>query len=179
MSSVDIERMDRWPDSDLAALRDLSAAVYPPGEAESWPGRAIYWATPEWGVKVTDDGDDLVCYAGLLIRDASHDGRPVRIGGVGGVKTHPLHRRAGHAAAAMREARRFFAEVGAVDFGLLVCDDSLIPYYRRLGWEVFDGDMLTEQPAGTVKFTFNRVMVLPVAGPAPHRGVIDLKGPPW
>ncbi|MGH8945087.1 MAG: GNAT family N-acetyltransferase [Acidimicrobiia bacterium] len=179
MSSVDIERMHRWPDSDLAALRDLSSAVYPPGEADSWPGRAIRWATPEWGVKVIDDEGRLICYAGLLMRNASHDGLPVRIGGVGGVKTHPLHRGAGHASAAMRQAQRFFAEDGEVDFGLLVCDDSLIPYYERLGWEVFVGDMLTEQPEGTVRFTFNRVMVLPVARPAPHRGVIDLKGPPW
>lgn len=118
-------------------------------------------------------------FAGLLIRDASHGERPVRMGGIGGVKTHPDHPGLGHAAEAMNAAHRLFIEEGTVDFGLLVCNDTLIPYYGRLGWLLCEGEILTDQPEGKVKFNFNRVMTRSVAESAPSDGVIDLNGPPW
>jgi aminoglycoside 2'-N-acetyltransferase I len=179
MTSVTIKRLTDWGEEELADLSTLTRAVYPPGGDADWPGRHIEWSPAEWGIQVRDEGDDLVAYAGLVIRDGSHDGRPARIGGVGGVKTHPDHRRHGYAAEAMRSAHQFFSTADEVDFGLLVCEDSLIPYYGRLGWLLFDGDLLTQQATGKVKFTFNRVMVNPVTRRAPDAGVIDLNGPPW
>lgn len=179
MSTATTKPLESWNEEERAALRALSDAVYPERESANWPGRFLEWAPAEWGVAVRNDRGELVSYAGLLVRRGRHEGHPVEMGGVGGVKTHPLHRGAGHASAAMREAQRFFIEQSTVDFGLLVCDDSLIPYYGRLGWEPFHGEMFTEQPEGKVKFTFNRVMVLPVSGAAPGKGVIDLNGPPW
>lgn len=171
--------MADWDEEDLAALRALTSAVYPERESASWPGRHIEWSAPEWGLRVTDEKGDLVSFAGLLIRDGHHDDRRVRIGGIGGVKTHPDHRGLGYAAAAMETAHSFFAEAGTVDFGLLVCEEALIPYYGKLGWQVFEGELLVEQPAGKGRFTFNRVMVIPVAGEVPRIGVVDLNGPPW
>lgn len=179
MTSVGIKRLADWGLQELADLDALTSAVYPQRDDAAWPGRLIQWAPAEWGIQVRNDADDLVAYGGLVIRDGTHDGRPARIGGVGGVKTHPDHRRLGYAAEIMRSAHRFFSAADEVDFGLLVCEDSLIPYYGRLGWQVFDGEMLTQQPAGKVRFTFNRVMVIPVTGSAPEAGVIDLNGPPW
>lgn len=179
MTEVTIKPLRVWDELERTALRSLTTAVYPETESADWPGRFIEWAPAEWGVTVTDERGELLCYAGLLIRQGVHDGSQVRIGGVGGVKTHPRHRGAGYASAAMRAARQFFQEEGAVDFGLLVCEDMLIPYYERLGWQVFDGDLLTEQPEGKVRFTFNRVMLIPAKVAAPRGGVIDLNGPPW
>lgn len=179
MTSITIKPLSEWGEEELADLGAVTRAVYPARDYVDWPGRLIEWARPEWGIQVRDEGGDLVAYAGLVIRDGSHDRRPARIGGVGGVKTHPNHRRRGYAGEAMQSAHRFFSEAAGVDFGLLVCEESLIPYYERLGWQLFDGELLTQQPAGKVRFTFNRVMVIPITGTAPKAGVIDLNGPPW
>lgn len=110
MTTATTKDLALWNEGERGALRALTEAVYPPEDSADWPGRFIDWAPAEWGVAVTDESGELVSYAGLLIRAGRHDGRLAHIGGVGGVKTHPLHRGAGHAAAAMNEAARFFAE---------------------------------------------------------------------
>lgn len=173
-----VRRMTSWDDASLDERAELSRAVYPPEEAAAWPGRHIEWSNPEWGVAVRDDEGRLVSFAALHLRDSTHDGAAVVIGGVGGVMTHPDHRGQGYAQLAMSAAVDFFATQRA-DFGLLVCEKQLIPYYERLGWVVFQGELVTLQHGEPEVFTFNRVMVIPVTGIAPEAGVIDLNGPPW
>lgn len=176
--AVTVERMASWDESSLDERAELSKAVYPPEQAGDWPGRHIEWSRPEWGVAVRDHEGRLVSFAALQLREATHDGADVVIGGVGGVMTHPDHRGRGHAQTAMRAALDFFA-ANRADFGLLVCEDGLIPYYQRLGWSVFEGELVTLQNGQPAVFSFNRVMVKDVAGAAPREGVIDLHGPPW
>jgi len=176
--SATVRRMTSWDDASLDERAELSRAVYPPEEAAVWPGRHIEWSNPSWGVAVRDDGGRLVSFAALYLRDSSHDGRSVVIGGVGGVMTHPDHRGQGYAQLAMTAAVDFFAAHRA-DFGLLVCERQLIPYYERLGWVVFEGELITLQHGEPEIFSFNRVMLIEVAGAAPRDGVIDLNGPPW
>ena len=122
--------------------------------------------------------DRLVSYVGAIERDCLHDSKQVRIGGIGGVMTHPDARRKGMAALGIAQAIDFFGERG-LQFGLLVCDPSLLGYYTRLGWREFGGTLLTKQHDKTVEFTFNRVMVVDIAEQAPPDGVIDLLGRPW
>ena len=121
----------------------------------------------------------LVCHIGVLVREATSDGAPVRIGGIGGVMTHPDARRVRHAAAGIGRAMSFLRDDQRCDFGLLVCDDDLISYYEGLRWRTFSGALLTLQRGETVPFTFNRVMVMDLVENAPERGTIDLLGPPW
>ena len=106
----------------------------------------------------------LVSYVGAIERDCLHDSKQVRIGGIGGVMTHPDARRKGMAALGIARAIDFF---------------SLLGYYTRLGWREFGGTLLTKQHDKTVEFTFNRVMVVDIAEQAPPYGVIDLLGRPW
>lgn len=120
----------------------------------------------------------MASYAAVVIREGSLDGRPATIGGVGGVKTHPIARGRGYGAAVMREAVRLWTE-RLVDFGLLVCEPGLIDYYTQLGWTEFDGELLTLQKGKSVPFEFNKVMLLGVGVRPPRTGVIDLTGPPW
>lgn len=176
--SVTVQPMGSWPAPAVAALSELSDAVYPPRESGEWEGSSIEWSRPEWGVRVLDDQGRLVSYAGLQLRDAAHDANDVLIGGVGGVKTHPDFRGRGHAGLAMRATVDFFVE-NAAHFGLLVCAERLIPYYEQLGWQLFHGDLVTLQRGEPAVFIFNRVMVVDAGGPAPRDGVIDLHGPPW
>ena len=114
---------------------------------------------------VESDGQ-LVSHTGVIVREASLDGADVRIGGIGGVMTHPEARRLRHAAAGIGRAMSFLRDEQHCAFGLLVCDDGLVPYYEGLRWRVFDGDLLTLQKGETVSDVAQQV----------HRGLAtDLK----
>ena len=177
--AVALSRVADLTDADREALRALSLAVYPPGESAGSTGRQIEWAAAEWCVLVTDAHEGLVSYVGISLRDARYDGRSVRVGGIGGVKTHPASRRRGLAAAGIGRAVEFFREQAAVGFAVLVCRDHLVAYYRRLGWREFAGTLLVRQRGASVEFTFNRVMTCAIGRAAPEAGTIDLQGPPW
>ena len=173
--------LDRKADLDAAARAQsvaLAAAVYPPETVAHWPGSHLEWSDVTHCARVFEGGS-LVSYAGVLVRDGRHDGRPVRIGGIGGVKTHPDHRRRGLAALAMGRAVEWFRACGDVDFALLVCEQRLLGTYGRMGWREFTGTLQVLQRGAPAIFTFNRVMTHPVRTDGPAAGVIDLAGPPW
>jgi GNAT superfamily N-acetyltransferase len=164
---------------EQAAVRTLALAVYPPEVAEAWPGRAIEWAAQQWAVIGWGDEGAALCYVGIVLRDARWNDRAVRVGGIGGVKTHPSSRGRGFATAAIRRALDFFRGPGDIDFGLLVCEPGLVPFYERQGWRRFPGDLLVAQHQATVPFTFNLPMTTPIRLQEPLAGTIDLLGPPW
>lgn len=180
MMQLDVKLVAGQTAGERGALRALAAAVYPPAASAADPAQqAIAWASPEWGILVRDDAGALVGYVGIVVRDAVLDGRAVRVGGIGGVKTHPAARGQGYARAALGRAATFMADELDVAFGVLVCREELLPFYGALDWQPFAGTLLVEQPGGRVPFTFNRPMTLPLREPAPHRGTLDLCGLPW
>jgi GNAT superfamily N-acetyltransferase len=174
-----LDRIADLSDGDRGELRALSAAVYPPEESANWSGGKLEWSAAEWCVRVRDEDGALASYVGISLRDAQHDGRPVRVGGIGGVKTHPAARGRGLAARGMQRAVEFFREQPDVGFALLVCGPHLIEYYGGLGWREFGGRLLVRQYGATVEFTYNRVMTYGVRSAAPQDSTIDLLGPPW
>ncbi len=163
---------------EQSALRALSAAVYPPEVAAVWPGRTIEWERHSQCV-IGWDGDAVLCYVGLILRNAKWNDRAVKVGGIGGVKTHPAARGRGLASAAIRLALDFFHDQGNVDFVLLVCEPHLVPFYERFGWRTFPGELLVTQRGATGPFTLNLCMTAPVRLAEPLDGTIDLLGPPW
>ena len=177
--SVTLDCLADLSEADRRALRALSTAVYPPEDFKDWPGRRIEWSEAEWGVRIHGADGALVSYVGISLRDGQHDGRAVRMGGIGGVKTHPAARGRGLAARGMQRAEEFFRAQPGVEFALLVCAAPLLDYYGRLGWRPFAGRLLVRQHGAPGEFTFNRVMTRAVRSPAPETGTIDLLGPPW
>jgi hypothetical protein len=152
--------------------------VYPPDVAATWPGLAIEWARPQWSVIGLDADGAALSHVGVVFRDGRWNDRAVKIGGIGGVKTHPAARRRGLAAAGIRQGLAFFRERDT-DFGLLVCDLALVPYYERLGWQRFPGELLVTQKQATVPFIFDLTMTTPIRLQDSLSGTIDLLGPPW
>jgi hypothetical protein len=177
--AIELSRVADLSAADRDALRALSSAVYPPGESTNWAGRRIEWSAAEWCVCVRDAGGALASYVGISLRDAKRDDSAVRVGGIGGVKTHPASRRRGLASAGIDRALQFFRDQRDVDFALLVCGTHLLDYYRALGWRDFAGRLWIRQHGATEAFTFNRVMTRAVRSDAPETGTIDLLGPPW
>jgi hypothetical protein len=166
-------------DDERTAVRSLGLAVYPPQEWADWPGRHLEWSALDWCVRVHDEDNALVSYVGVGVREAEYDGRLVRVGGIGGVKTHPAQRRRGFAGLGIRRAVEFFREQPDVAFALLVCVPDLLGYYGRFGWREFTGRLRVRQFGAEAEFTFNRVMTLGVRAEGPVVGSIDLCGPPW
>jgi predicted GNAT family N-acyltransferase len=161
------------------ALRRLSLAVYPPEDSTIWPGRSIEWAAHQWCVIGWGAEGVALCYVGIILRDARWNDHAVKIGGIGGVKTHPASRERGFATTAIQQALDLFREQGDVDFGLLVCDPDLVPFYERLGWCKFPGELFVTQRQMIVPFTFNLTMTIPLRLQEFLGGKIDLMGPPW
>jgi aminoglycoside 2'-N-acetyltransferase I len=175
--SLTVDQVADLTEADHEGIRLLSLAVYPLEKVADWPGRLLQWSPAEWCVRLHEEGT-LVSYIGVHVREAACDGRPVRVGGIGGVKTHPAARRRGLAGRCIRRAVEFFREAG-VGFALLVCEPTLLDYYARLGWREFRGRVQVRQHGETADFTFNRVMTHGVNADGPTAGTIDLCGPAW
>jgi len=175
----EVHRVVDLTTENQSALRTLSLAVYPPEISAAWPGRTIEWAPPQWSVVGWDAGGEALCHVGIILREARWNERAVKVGGIGGVKTHPDSRARGFATTAIQRALDFFQEQGDVDFGLLVCEPGLVPFYERLGWRRFLGDLFVTKKQATMPFTFNLPMTTPLRLQESLGGKIDLQGPPW
>jgi aminoglycoside 2'-N-acetyltransferase I len=178
---IEVAEPDILSNAVLAELRALQKAVYPPEVLATSPGRDTTWAPPQWHILMRDDTGHLVSHVGFGTSAGTLDGQPARIGGIGGVFTHPLARGQGYAGTGLRKAMTMLADELGADFALLVCQPHLIPFYARLGWQQFAGTLLVRQPNvdGAVPFTINEAMVAPAVRPAPHAGTIDLCSYPW
>lgn len=163
---------------ETAALRALSAAVYPPEIAAKLPGRSIEWASAQWRVICWNELGQALSHVGVVMRNGQSDERPVKIGGVGGVMTYPSTRRRGLASSAISRAIQFFSGQNA-DFALLVCEPEMVPIYERMGWRLYRGELFVTQHGERCLFTFNLPMLHPVGTDGPTAGTIDLLGPPW
>ena len=175
---IEFAAREQFSETQKAALERLGASVYPPEVIAALPGRFVSWAPTQWSLLLWD-GDELVTHVGLLVREIVRDGTAVRIGGVGGVLTHPARQGEGFASRAMREAAKRFDTYLKVPFALLFCRTELIEFYKRLMWQPFQGKVYVEQPGGKIEITLNGAMVLDVKERAPLTGELDLNGLPW
>ena len=94
---MSLSRVDDLTADEREAIRALSSAVYPSEEWADWPGRLLEWADSEWCVRIWDEHGALASYTGIVLRQVTVDDKPLRIGGVGGIKTHPAARGRGYA----------------------------------------------------------------------------------
>ena len=165
-------------DSGWALAEPLLDAVWPDEVVATLPWRDVVWANPDRRVFVFDRAGGLIGHVGLYRRDGTWNGRPVKLGGVGGVAIREDSRHRGVASAAMRRAAEELEHAFAADFALLFCEPRHAPLYRALGWRRFEGEVFVMQPAGRVRFTATDAYVLDLRL-APRTGVLDLCGLPW
>jgi GNAT superfamily N-acetyltransferase len=161
-----------------AETAPLVAAVYPPEVFATIVWRNVVSAPASRKVLVYEN-DRLMAAAGILFREAEIDGIPARIAGIGGVMTLPEAQGKGFGRAAMLAAHGVTERDGTSAFGLLFCEPKNIAFYERLGWLVFRGTIIAEQPDAIGPYRVMPAMVRPLAGSAPVEGTIDLRGLPW
>jgi aminoglycoside 2'-N-acetyltransferase I len=174
--SIEIEILSG--DASWPTAAPLFNAVWPPEVVATKPYADIVFAHADLRVLVEDETEGLVCHVGLYRREATWNGRKVRVGGVGGVLTHEAFRRRGLASVALNAAIQTFKDERATDFALLFCEPHNAAFYGNRGWKPFLGEVFTEQPGGRIRFDVMQPMVFYLKR-APHEGEIDLCGLPW
>jgi aminoglycoside 2'-N-acetyltransferase I len=145
--------------------------------AEDITGQEYTWSNSDWQVVGSLVGKVVTCL-GIVDRDATAGSQPLRLGGIGGVATHPEWQQRGLASALMLRANAFMRDEMKVDFGLLVCGEQRRHFYAGLGWQEVKGPLMVDQPSGKVELKAV-IMVLPCCKHAWPEGVIDLCGLPW
>lgn len=174
--SVEIEIMSG--DASWPVAAPLYNVVWPPEVVATLPWANVVFAHADLRVLVEDETQGLVCHVGIYRREAMWNGRKVRIGGVGGVLTHPGFRRRGLASVALNAAIATLKDERATDFALLFCEPHNAAFYGNRGWKPFAGEIFAEQPSGRIRFDVIMPLVFYLKR-APHEGVIDLCGLPW
>src|SRR5262245_28458209 len=106
-------------DEGWRAASSLLESVWPPEIVATLPWKDVVWARADSRVLNINGHNDVVGHAGIYLRNATFDARPVKIGGVGGVATRLDYRRRGIASEVMREVVREMRDAHRVDFGLL------------------------------------------------------------
>jgi GNAT superfamily N-acetyltransferase len=157
--------------AQLAALRaeiEFGTPPYQWTSQEDTPWRVLLW-----------DGDRLASHVGILEREIRVGDRPVTVAGIRSVMTLPALRGRGFASQAVARASDFIAgELPASEFALLLCLDTRVPLYSRLGYELVREPTVFEQPGGATVNEIN-TMVRPFRGRAWPSGPVDLRGLPW
>ena len=126
---IDIKASDLgWPQA-----APLLKAVWPPEVVAELPWRDVVWANPDYRLLAFNRDNEIICHLAIVLRDATWDGRVVRIGGIGGVATREDSRRQGVASTAMRMAIQEIQGTYKADFGLLFCEPRHASIYETLG----------------------------------------------
>lgn len=136
---------------------------------------------------VARDADGPAASVRLITRRAATEyARPIVLGGVANVCSHPDRRGAGAASACMKAAAKRIAE--ETDFGLLFCGPEVSEFYARLGWRDVSNPLTVRYAGRRPRRRIERhpdeqehAMMLPGRRPAEQwpGGTIDLKGPDW
>ena len=85
-------------------IAPLTALVYPPEILREKVWRDVQSARASQRVIVYDDDDAVVSTAGIHLRRAKANGVVLAIAGIGGVMTHPSHRKSGQGQSVTRRS---------------------------------------------------------------------------
>ena len=120
---------------------------------------------------------ETVSHVGVLTHEVSVAGKPIMVGGVGGVVTPPAWQKRGFARALMQHAARFL-ETAQVDAGFLLCLRRRVPFYESQGWRLLKYPVLIQQPSGEMLAPL-AAMVLPIGERSWPEGEVTLNSFPW
>ena len=91
------------------------------------------WAKPHWAITLILN-DTIVSYYSIVLRDGLFDNSKVRIAGIGGVLTNPRYRGLGYMRKLLSGTKNFVFNELSVDVGLLICQERLIDFYKKMQW---------------------------------------------
>jgi len=175
--SIEIEVVSG--DGGWSRAETLLEQVWPQAEMDKLSWGHVTWAEADLRVLIETDDGTLACHTGIFFRTVTWNGQKVHITGIGGVATHPDHRRRGYASIAIEAAVQTMRDHDAAQFALLFCEPRNFEFYQSRGWQPFTGDIYAEQPEGRIRFQVMAPFVLDLKRRAPTLGTLDLCGLPW
>ncbi|MBS9525259.1 GNAT family N-acetyltransferase [Litoribacter alkaliphilus] len=135
------------------------------------------WSTPHWVIMNRQDSD-IAMYYNVVERKVNFDNTQIFVAGINNVITHPDYQGKGFASRTLKHTRDFIFNTLKAEFGLLLCGDELVDFYKKLGWHKFPGNLIVEQPEiGPIQWSSN-VMLMPKSRIS-HYQEINLNGLPW
>ena len=170
------------PKIEIKAIKDLSQSeqdeVYQlltvifEADISQW-----IWTQEDYRLLVRVD-NRILAHIAIIERTCLVNNQPVKVGGVGGVGTHPEWRSRGLASLAMRKTADFLKNQLKVEYGVLFCANEMVPYYQRLGWRRIDAPVTFEHHRIRMQ-SDSPVMYLPCEKPYWPAGDVDVCGMPW
>jgi GNAT superfamily N-acetyltransferase len=172
-SRIEVQALGDLSEDEVAKIMALRARIdfavpdyaWTPMGEKKW--RVLVWV-----------GDELASHVGILEREVRAGDRSVRVGGLYTVMTAPEWRGKGLAGQALRAAADFMRDRLGAEFGLLLCRDALLPFYRSHGWRLVEDSVVFDQPAGKTVSALN-ALYLPLGEADWPAGTLDFCGPPW
>jgi aminoglycoside 2'-N-acetyltransferase I len=170
---------------DHNELRELRHRVHGPPETRRDAAMQLVWAGMDDTVCVVRVRLEGVLASSVFVtaRIILVDQQPRHAGGIRGMLTHPDYRRQGLGRAAMQRATRFMWQDLGAEVGVLLSSKMAVPFYRGLGWEVFTGPVMCEQPSGVINYSelmpATPAMILASPGMPRSIKIINLCGLPW
>jgi len=165
-------------DASWARAEPLLEATWPRAKMANLSWGQVVFAHADFRVFVERENEGIVCHVGIFRRHATLNGRPVHVGGIGGVATRSDSKRRGYATVALNAAIATLRHEGSIGFALLFCEPHNEAFYRARGWHDFEGEVFVEQPAGRVRFDVMKPMVFDLVL-KPRNGTLELNGLPW
>lgn len=162
-----------WPE-----IQDMRGRVYPPSDASGDLIDSIQWAEAKRRVLLYAD-DKLVSVAGLYNRDVIVDDCQIHIAGIGGVMTEPAVHGQGYGKKVVEKSVEIFKHENLYAFAYLFCEDHNIAFYRKLGWQLFEGDVSVEQYGVSGPIPMRNSMFYPLQETINPRSRLNLCGLPW
>jgi aminoglycoside 2'-N-acetyltransferase I len=164
-------------DASWPRVKPLFELAWPREQVEQSSWAHVVWGNPDLRVIIEAD-EQPICHVGLYRREGIWKGRKTRIGGIGGVTTHPDFRRQGFASVALNAAVQTLKDERATDFALLFCEPHNVDFYTSRHWKPFTGEVFAQQHGDRVRFDAMLPFVFYLKR-APHEGELDLCGLPW
>lgn len=138
--------------------------------------RETQWAKPDWTI-ISYANHEIATFYNIVERTILVDNNKMKIAGINNVITPKKFRGNGYASKILAEADKFIFDDLKSDLGVLLCADTLIPFYSRLGWYNVKCPVYFEQSDGKKLWEANTMLLTKNEKLNPKR--IDLNGLPW
>lgn len=134
------------------------------------------WSKPAWAViKYVDK--QIVSFCNLIEREILIDQKRCFVAGINNMITPKQFRGNGYASLILKECEHFILQLMGFDYGLLLCADSLVPFYDKHGWYSVDCPVYFQQPTERELWKARTMLLGKDKQIAPKE--IDLNGLPW
>ncbi|MEZ6048297.1 MAG: GNAT family N-acetyltransferase [Planctomycetaceae bacterium] len=108
-----------------------------------------------------DVNGEFVGYVGVMRREILLDSQQRLIAAVRGLVIDPQWRSQGLGMLLMKEAHKVIFSTLKVEYGVLLCLDELVPFYRTLGWQTLACQVFVENQGRKVPWSEMAMILTP------------------